>query len=274
MKNAKCKVQKSKAVAIVLMSLLALSTTVISVDAHMPGAKAPPEFELEPISIYDGDTLLEITIDDITEYHGGICVCGGCAFRASQLGISEIWGGEIPARDDIRIVSRLPTPGSRDCFQYVTGTGPGMETKTRGEYEIILPDGTEITNMSNKNLKEVSKGNTPDNFRFDVCRKSTGECFAVVVKEGVFPGDFFELREKVKFGIPETATSEEKALFKSGWEDTREKFLTSPDYELFEGVEEPEEEEPDVMGGAIFFSILVTGLILLLGLAYSRKEAT
>lgn len=109
--NEKCKVQKSKAVAIVLMSLLALSTAVISVDAHMPGAKAPPEFELEPISIYDGDTLLEITID-------------------------------------------------------------------------------------------------------------------------------------------------------------------SPDYELFEGVEEPEEEEPDVMGGAIFFSILVTGLILLLGLVYSRKEAT
>jgi len=274
MKNAKCKVQKSKAVAIVLMSLLALSTAVISVDAHKPGAKAPPEFELEPISIYDGDTLLEITIDDITEYHGGICVCGGCAFRASQLGISEIWGEEIPARDDIRIISRLPTPGSRDCFQYVTGTGPEIETKTKGEYEIILPDGTEITNMSNKNLKEVSKGNTPDNFRFDVCRKSTGECFEVVVKEGVFPGDFFELRKKVKFGIPETATSEEKALFKSGWEDTRVKFLTSPDYELFEGVEEPEEEEPDVMGGAIFFSILVTGLILLLGLAYSRKEAT
>jgi len=100
-----------KTVVVMSLVLLALSTTVISVDAHMPGATAPPEFELEHISIYDGDTLLEITID-------------------------------------------------------------------------------------------------------------------------------------------------------------------SPDYELFEGVEEPEEEEPDVMGGAIFFSILVTGLILLLGLAYSRKEAT
>jgi len=131
--KAKWKVQKSKTVAIVIMSLLALSAAVISVDAHMPGAKAPPEFELEPIVILDAGTEVEITIDDIDEYHGGICVCGGCAFRATQLGISEIWGEEIPARDDIKIVSRLPTPGSRDCFRYVTGTGPGIETNTKGE---------------------------------------------------------------------------------------------------------------------------------------------
>lgn len=272
MKNAKCKVQKSKAVAIVILALLALSTAVISVDAHMPGAKAPPEFELEPIVITDDGTEIEITIDDITEYHGGICVCGGCAFRASQLGISEIWGGEIPARDDIRIVSRLPTPGSRDCFQYITGTGAEIETKTKGEYGIILSDGTEVTNLTNKNLKGLSKDNTPDNFRFDVCRKSTGECFEAAVKEGVFPDDYFELRKKVKYGIPEDATSEEKALFKSEWEAVRDKFLTNPDWELFEGVEEP--EEPFPVGGATFFSILVIGLILLLGLVYTKKEAT
>jgi len=39
MRNEKSKVQKSKTVAIVIMSLLALSAAVISVDAHMPGAK-------------------------------------------------------------------------------------------------------------------------------------------------------------------------------------------------------------------------------------------
>ncbi|MCK4476144.1 MAG: hypothetical protein KAU16_05400 [Methanophagales archaeon] len=277
MKKEKCKMESAKlplkAVAIVALVLLALSTAVISVDAHMPGARAPPEFELEPVVIIDDGTEIEITIDDIGEYHGAICVCGACAFRASQLGILEIWGEEIPARDDIRIISRLPTLGSMHCFQYVTGTGPKIETKTKGEYKIILPDGTKITNMSKKNLKKVSKGNTLDNFRFDVCQNSTGECFKVVVKEGVYPENFFELRKKMKFGIPENATSEEKALFKSGWEDTRDKFLTSPNWELFEGVEEPEEEEPDVVGGATFFSILVIGLILLLGLVYSRKKA-
>ena len=275
MRNAKSKVESGKlplkAVAIVALVLLALSTAVISVDAHMPGAKPLPEFELVPISIYDGDRLVDISIDNIGEYHGGICICGGCAFRATQLGMSKIWGEEIPARDDIKIVSRLPTPGSRDCFQYVTGTGQGIETKTKGEYKIILPDGTEITNMSNKNLKKASKGNTLDNFRFDICRKSTGECFEVAVKERVFPDDYFELRKKVKYSIQENATSEEKALFKSEWEEVRDKFLTNPDWELFEGVEEPEEEEPDVVGGAIFFSILVIGLGLLLVLSLRGK---
>ncbi len=278
MKKEKSKMQSAKlplkAVAIVALVLLALSSAVISVDAHMPRAKPLPEFELEPISIYDGDTLIDISIDDIGDYHGEICVCGGCAFRATQLGISKILGEEIPARDDIKIVSRLPTPGSRDCFQYITGTGPGIETKTKGEYKVILPDGTAVVNLSNKDLKKVSNDNTLDNFRFDVCRKSTGECFKVVLKLGVFSEDYFELRKKVKFDIPENATSEEKALFKSEWEDTRDKFLTSPDWVLFEGVEEPEEEEPDVVGGATFFSILVIGLILLVGLVYSRKKAS
>ncbi len=277
MRNAKWKVQKSKTVAIVIMSLLALSAAVISVDAHMPGAKAPPEFELEPIVILDDGTEIEITIDDVAEYHASqvnkepqICLCMACAFRATKLSISEMWREETPARDDLRIISKLPTPGSRDCFWYVTGTGTGIETKAKGEYKIILLDGTEVTNMSNNNLKKLSKDNTLDNYRFDICRKSTDECFEVVLKEGVFPEDFFELRKKVKFDA-KNATDEEKALFKSEWEETRDKFLTSPDWELFEGVEEPEEEEPDVVGGAIFFSILVVGLGLLLVLSHRGK---
>jgi len=261
-----------KTVAIVGLVLLVLSTAVISADAHVSGAEPLPEFELEPIFVYDGDTHLVISIDNIGEYHGGICVCGGCAFRAAQLGLSEIWGDEIPARDDLRIISKLPTPGSRDCFQYVTGTGPEIETKTKGEYKIILPDGTEVTNMTEKNLKKVSKDNTLDNFRFDICRKSTGECFEVVVKEGVFPDDYFELRKKVKYGIPEDATTEEKALFKSEWAAVREKFLTNPDWELFEGIEEP--EEPFPVGSAIFFLISLIGPVVLLIMVYSGKKSS
>ena len=268
---------KVVAVTITALVLMALSTASFSipVDAHMPGAKAPPAFELSPIVIADDGTEVEITIEHVAEYHASrvkkepqICVCLACAFRATQLGISEVWGEEIPARDDIKIISRLPTPGSRDCFRYVTGTGPGIETKTKGEYKIILPDGTEITNMTNKNLKKLSKDNTLDNFRFDICRRSTGECFEVVLKEGVFPEDFFELRKKVRFDL-KNATEEERTLFKSEWEDTRDKFLTLPDWELFEGVEEP--EEPFPVGGAIFFSILVIGLGLLLVLSLRGK---
>ena len=54
------RIDKIKTVVVVSLILLAVSTAVISVDAHMPGAKPLPEYELAPISIYDGDTLLEI----------------------------------------------------------------------------------------------------------------------------------------------------------------------------------------------------------------------
>ena len=261
------RIDKIKTVVVVSLILLAVSTAVISVDAHMPGAKPLPKYDLAPISIYDGDTLVEISVEDVREYHGDICVCGACAFRATQLGISEIWGDERPARDDIRIISRLPTPGSRDCFRYITGTGPGIETKTKGEYKIILPDGTEVTDMSKPNLKKISKGNSRDNFRFDICRKSTGDCYEVAVKEGVFPDDFFVLREKVKFSVPAEATAAEKKTFKSKWADTRDKFLLQPDQELFEGVKKPAPKEP---GFEAVFAI--AGILAVAYLVLRRKK--
>jgi hypothetical protein len=73
--------------------------------------------------------------------------------------------------------------------------------------KIILPDGTEVADMSKPNLKKISKGNSRDNFRFDICRKSTGDCYEVAVKEGVFLEGYFELRKKVKFSVPAEATA-------------------------------------------------------------------
>jgi hypothetical protein len=87
------------------------------------------------------------------------------------------------------------------------------------------------------------------------------------VKEGVHPEGFFELREKVK--VDKTATPGEIDEFRGQWEAVRDAFVTQPDWELFEGVEEP--EEPFPVGGAIFFSILVIGLGLLLVLSLRGK---
>lgn len=287
-----------KAVVIVLFGLFIASTIPLLVEAHMPGAKPPPEFELEPIVINDGGTEIEITIDDIGDYHNerakdmkrqmlkkqgktdeeinaiieeefagvdGKCPCTSCAFRVALLGISKIWGDEIPKRDDIKIISNLSTPGSCQCFQYITGTGHKIEPtpKTKGEFHIILPNGTEITNKSIKNLKKNGVNTNIDNWKFNISRKSTGEYFIVDVKDDVFPDDFFELRRKVKYGTPEAATEEEVDRFRSEWEEVRNAFLTKPDWELFEGIEEPKE---DVTSGIIFFSILgvctVAGVII------------
>ena len=295
------KVFGMKAVAIVLSSLFIASTIPLLVEAHMPGAKPPPEFELEPIVINDGGTEIEITIDDIGDYHNerakdmkrqmlkkqgktdeeinviieeefagadGKCPCTSCAFRAALLGISKIWGDEIPKRDDIKIISNLSTPGSCQCFQYITGIGPEIEPapKTKGEFYIILLNGTEITNKSIKNVKKKGVNTDTDNYRFNISRKSTGEYFIVDVKDDVFPDDFFELRKKVKFGKPEEATEEETDRFTSEWEEVRNAFLTQPDWELFEGIEEPKE---DVTSGIIFLSIL--GICAVIGIMWYVK---
>ena len=312
MRNEKRKVQMQsaklqlKAVVIAALVLLALSTAVISVDAHMPGAKAPPAFELSPIAITDAGAEVEITIEDVGAYHNGrmievkrnmlktqnktdeeidkiiekefagatgVCPCSSAAFRAALLGISELWGDEIPERADIKIISRRPTPGATQGLQYITGTGPKVpDVTSKGELQMILPDGTEVTDLSVKNLKKYMVNMDLSTWNFVIIRKYTGDEFEVQVKEGVHPESFFELRKKVN--VDRTASPEEIDEFRGKWEAVRDAFLTQPDWEIFEGVEEPEEEEPDLVGGAAFLSILVIGLILLLGLVYSRKKAS
>lgn len=116
-----------KPVAILLLALLILPGISIPTEAHMPGASPPPEFELESIVIDDGGTVIEITIDDVGNYHNerakdmkremlrkqhpdwteeminnkieeefagadGKCPCTSCAFRAILLGIIK-WSG-------------------------------------------------------------------------------------------------------------------------------------------------------------------------------------
>ena len=89
----------------------------------------------------------------------------------------------------------------------------------------------------------------------------------VDVKDEVFPDDFFDLRRKVRYGIPEEATEEEVDRFRSEWEEVRNAFLTKPDWELFEGIEEPKE---DVTSGIIFLSIL--GICAVIGVIWYVKR--
>ncbi len=281
---------------VVILSLLVVLVASLPAEAHMPGASPPPKFELEPIVIDDGGKIINITLEEVGSYHNewakemrikmlkkqgktdeeikaiiekefanatGICPCVVISFRAALLGIKKLWGDEIPKRDDIKIISNLPTPGSCQCFQYITGNAPKMKPapRTKGEFHIILPNGTEIKNMSPKNLKKVGISNNASYYHFTICRKSTGECFTVDVKDDVFPEDYFVLRKKVKYGVPEKASKEEVDKFRKEWESIRNAFLTKPDWELFEEIEKPEPER-NIRGAVTFLSILVGCIIL------------
>jgi hypothetical protein len=304
MKGDSMKVASYRKIAagIALALILLVSVTVlpsVPVEAHMPGAEPSPEFELESIVISDGVMEIEITIDDVGSYHNecekefktqmlrkqgkseaeiariieeefagadGLCPCSSFAFRAASLGISQVWGDEIPERSDIKVISYRPTTGATQCLQYITGTGAKVPSVTnKGELCLILPDGIEATDLSTANLMNLKKQPLGmESWNLIIVRKSTGEEFEVQVREDVFPKDFNELRTKKMQG---TATPEETAEFMSQWAEVRNAFLTQPDWVLFEGIEEPEEPAP--VGAIVFSSALVVAIIV--GFIYSAR---
>ena len=184
---------------------------------------AAKELTYPTIPIYDDGTLLNVSIEEVGAYHGDICICLVLGFRGTQLAIGDLWDvyeGEMPHQGDFKVISASPTKGIRDAFEYIMNA-------TGDDYVVDLPPGTNIKNL------------TQDNFRATIIRKSTNESVTIQVKEGIFPDGFFELRKKVKFGIPENATAEEKKAFKLLWTKTREKALYKPMDRVFE-VSRPE----------------------------------
>jgi formylmethanofuran dehydrogenase subunit E len=171
---------------------------------------------ISPIFIYDEDDLPEISIEDAGKYHGDACLCLTVAFRAIQLAISKLWQDEIPKRGDFKIISACPTPGSRDCFEFIT------RVITRGEgndFKLELPTGTDIENMRS------------DNFTFLFIRKSTSDSIKIQMKEGLFPDGFFKLRKVVKYG--KEFTAEEEETFWAIKRELKQKFMTLPAKEIF-----------------------------------------
>jgi sirohydrochlorin ferrochelatase len=184
---------------------------------------AAKELTYPTIPIYNDSQLLDITIEEVGAYHGDVCICLVLGYRGTQLAIADLWDvyeGEMPHQGDFEVIAASPTKGIRDAFRYIMNA-------TGDDYVVDLPPGTNIKNL------------TQDNFRATIIRKSTGESVTIQVKEGVFPDGFFELRKKVKFGIPENATAEEKKAFKLLWTNTREKALYKPMDRVFE-VSRPE----------------------------------
>jgi len=175
-------------------------------------AKSP---ELSPILIYDGDNLLELTLEDAGKYHGDICPCVVVTFRAVKLAISELWENEIPRRDDFKIISSLPTDGSEDAFEFIT------RVKRRKDFSYDLPEGTSRLRTS------------VQNYSFVIIRKSNGKRIKVRVKEEIFQkinDNFFELRKKIKLG---EATAEEEREFYLEKQKLKEIFIKLPLNELF-----------------------------------------
>lgn len=215
--------KKKFMIIISLILALGIGNSGVSLADSKEGVSVFQSVRLSPVSVYDEENLLKLSIEDAGKYHGDICLCLTVVFRATQLAISQLWSDEIPKREDFKIISALPTQGSQDCFEFIA------RVKTRGDFILELPEGTDAVNL------------LEDNWSFTFIRKSTGEQIRIHVKEGIFPEGaegFLNVRKKVKF--EKTATKDEKETFELAKQELKNIFMNLSADKLFEFKKEKE----------------------------------
>ena len=204
--------------------------------AHVP---EEAEVTLRQISVCEEGIITGIRYEDVRDYSR--TATGKresfdvpLAFRAAQVGMGEIWGNDIPHREDVAITGGPPTYASALVMRYITGTGENMTgVKSPGEYKLVLRDGREVGDITFEKMQLLSRDMTAADYTFDVARLSTGESFTVTLREGVVPDRYFELAALVNRGHPRQATPEELEEFIILGRELKEQFLNSPDQELF-----------------------------------------
>jgi hypothetical protein len=238
------------AIGAVVITLAMLAATLVlpvsPVYAHAPeGAGEAPEVVLEPIQIYDQQgNLLEISIDDVAEKHGDLCVCVAGGYRVTQAAISVLYSeDELPTQGNLTLVYHHPGKGHKQGFEL-----------------ILTPECVTYEKIGNPQKMTMA------NWVYTFTRLDTGEVFETRINEGIIAEDFFELRYEVngyeKGWHYDEPTEEEKTGFAAAYTQTFNNLMTLPAWELYSGVEEPEEPAPVA---AIAFS---GALIVLIGTGF------
>jgi hypothetical protein len=237
--------------ALLLTLAAALIFMAVPVYAHAPqGAGEVAEVELEPIQIYDREgNLLEISIDDVAEIHGELCMCVAGSFRVVQAAITMLYDEE-----------ELPTQGNLTLVYHHPGIG-----QKQGLEHILTPEC--VTYEKTGNPQHM----TMDHWVYTFTRLDTGEVFETQINEGVVTADFFDLRYAVngfeKGWHENPPTEEEKTLFAAAYTESLNNLLTLPLWELYDGVPEPEEPAP--VGAIIFSGALL--VLIVIGFVYSAR---
>ncbi len=195
---------------------------------------------------YDGETLLNITIEEVGD--GEICPCVASAFRATQLAFSIFEIFERPVREDIEVICAHPSKGHKQTFEYIFG-GENLR--------IEPPAGTDIVNLS------------VENYAYTFIQRSSGHEVRVEAREDIFPERFFDLRKKCKTG---TATSEEKKAFKYAKDDLKSAFLYLPETRVFKvNIHEIRERVPVLSPVGIVMMSVILAALALIALISRRK---
>ncbi len=225
----------------------------VPIAAHAPeGAGEVQEADIAPIQIYNGEgTLLEISLDDAIAVHGDLCPCVAGAYRVVQAAINVLYGeDELPSQGNLTVLYHHPGTGHKQVLAY-----------------ILTPDCVVYEKTGNPQHM------TADHWVYEFTRLDTGEIFETQIKEGVIADDFFDLRYTVdgfdKGWHENQPSGEERSGYAEAYTETLNNLLTLPGWELYNGIEEPEEPAPVA---AIVFSGALIVLIALGFISSARKK--
>jgi hypothetical protein len=130
-----------------------------------------------PLTFIQEGNPRELRLCDFFDYHGNACPGGTVGFMALKYGMELLYGDEIPHVDDLLIVSRSPG-GPLDLYDMLfKGDNP--------EHRTWPPAGMKTGE---------------NNFVFFFLRKSTLDFVQISLNPGLWPSDWFELRDKHKSG--------------------------------------------------------------------------
>ncbi len=201
--------------------------------------EGPVKSALPTISVQDEEGwIVEMSIEDVWEFKGIPGMTDGeepwsaLAFRATHLAISELWGAEVPTREDIQIAATgLPwySFGVMNCSHYIKKLIMPVDANGVGEIKTLRSDDLDLK-IADPWAFSI------DGLTFTFTRKSTGAKVTVGIKDAAVPEKLMEVIDpetirKLRLG---EATEEKTAEFQAAEEEFLTNILELPQDKLFE----------------------------------------
>ena len=153
------------------------------------GDKAYPASaeNLPPVTVIQEGQERTIRLTDVYDFHGNACPGATMAFQALRYGLELLYEKKTPDVNDLVIISRS-AGGPMDLFDLLV-KGGDKSKRTWPPAGIVMD---------------------AKNFEFQFLRKSTMEAVTIQLKDGLWPGDWFELKDKKKAGTLTDAEKEKR----------------------------------------------------------------
>ncbi|WP_031388205.1 hypothetical protein [Desulfonatronum thiodismutans] len=190
-------------VCLVMAVVVGLGSVVGAAEKKYPASA----LNTPPITVVQDGEIRSITMTDAYDYHGNACPGATMGFMAMRYGLELLFGEETPNLNDLLLISRS-AGGPMDLFDLAM-KGEDQSQRT------WPPAGIEMG---------------AENFVFQFYRKSTMQGVTFGLKDGLWPSDWFDLREKAKAG---TITEAEAEKRKNDRRSVIENFPSTPPQELF-----------------------------------------